>query len=236
MSQARPGSIANLLSLSDLQNLWVFSVSESGFKREFHGRRIIIASTQYQTIPQSLDSKASILHDSRLQSYTTHCRLVKHLWLILHLLGCSMLPGGQRGLLAACLLALPSPVTALAESLPSPLNRATELARQGENLGFQQKVDEASAAFNEASGLYQKLHDQNPGDIGYRQGLASCYEKFGDMLVGNNQLDRGLATYQKARNPASPRRPSARGSGPVAAFDGESGSHRESVASTTSAF
>ena len=122
---------------------------------------------------------------------------MKRLWLILHLLSHSFLLSGRRGLLAGCLLALPVPITALAETLPSPLNRATELTRQGENLGLQQKVDQASAAFNEASSLYQKLLDQNPGDIGYRQGLASCYEKFGDMLVGNNQLDRGLANYQK---------------------------------------
>jgi tetratricopeptide (TPR) repeat protein len=97
----------------------------------------------------------------------------------------------------ACLLALSAPVTALAEPLPSPLNRATELTRQGENLGLEQKVDDASAAFNQASGLYEKLLDQNPGDVVCRQGLASCYEKFGDMLVANNCLDQAFSDYQK---------------------------------------
>ena len=113
----------------------------------------------------------------------------------LFLLGYSGLPDNQRWLLAACLLALP--VTGLAEPSPSLPNRATELIRQGENLGLQQKADEASTAFNEASGLYEKLLDQNPGEVTWRQGLASCYEKFGDMLVANNHLNQGLANYQK---------------------------------------
>jgi tetratricopeptide (TPR) repeat protein len=119
---------------------------------------------------------------------------LKRVRLFLCLLGFSLLPNDQRALLAACLLALP----ALAEPLPSQLKRATEFTRQGENLGLQQKVDEASAAFTEASGLYEKLLDLNPGDIVCRQGLASCYEKFGDMLVGNNDLGHGLASYQKS--------------------------------------
>ncbi|HYZ72487.1 MAG TPA: hypothetical protein VE641_05370, partial [Chthoniobacterales bacterium] len=78
------------------------------------------------------------------------------LWLILCLLGDSTLPKDQGRFLVGCLLAL-APVTALAKPLPSPLNRAAELTRQGENLGLRQKVEEASAAFNEASDLYEKL-------------------------------------------------------------------------------
>ena len=61
--------------------------------------------------------------------------------------------------------------------------------RQGQNFVLEQKVDDASAAFNEASGLYEQLLDQNPGDIVCRQGLAFCYEKFGDILVANNYLE-----------------------------------------------
>lgn len=109
----------------------------------------------------------------------------------------SMLQNDQRVLLAACLLLLFAPAITPAEPLLSPLNRATELTKQGENLGLQQKVDDAIAAFNEASALYEKLLDQNPGDIACRQSLGSCYQKFGDMLVANNQLDCGLANYQK---------------------------------------
>ena len=108
-----------------------------------------------------------------------------------------MLANARRGLLATCLFALPPAVTALAEPSPSALNRAAELTRQGENLGLEQKVDPAIAAFNEARGLYQELLDKNPDDIVCRQGLASCYEKFGDMLVGSNNLDPALANYQK---------------------------------------
>ena len=133
---------------------------------------------------------------SAISAFPAFMFLVKRWWPTLYLLGYSMLPDYQRGLLAACLLVL-APVTAPAEPLPSPLNHATELTRQGENLGLQQKVGEAIAAFNEASGLYEKLLDQNPGDIVCRQGLASCYEKFGDMLVAYNHLDDGLANYQK---------------------------------------
>src|SRR5690348_11638017 len=110
------------------------------------------------------------------------CRPVKRVWLGLCLLGYCLLSNSQRGLLAACLLVLLSPVTALAEPLPLPLNHATELTRHGENLGLQQKVDEASAAFNEASNLYEKRLEQNPGDIVCQQSLASCYERFGDRL------------------------------------------------------
>jgi hypothetical protein len=68
--------------------------------------------------------------------------------------------------------------------------------RQGENFGLEQKVGDASEAFNEASGLCEKLLDQNPGEIVCRQGLASCHEKFGHRLVVTNYLDKGLADYQ----------------------------------------
>jgi tetratricopeptide (TPR) repeat protein len=91
-----------------------------------------------------------------------------------------------------------APVNGLAEPLASSLKRVAELTRQGENLGLQQRAEEASAAFNQASGLCEKLLGQNPGHIVCRQDLANCYEKFGDMLVGNNRLDHGLANYQKA--------------------------------------
>jgi tetratricopeptide (TPR) repeat protein len=109
-----------------------------------------------------------------------------------------MLSHDRRVLFTTCLLVLSAPVPVRAESLLSPLNRATELTRQGENLGLQQKVDDASAAFEEAGTLWQKLTDQNPSDVAERQGLAACYENFGDMLVANNRLDGGLAKYQKS--------------------------------------
>ena len=109
-----------------------------------------------------------------------------------------MVSPDRRVLLSTCLLVLFASFSARAEPPLSPLKRASELAKKGEILGLQQKGDDASAAFEEASVIYQKLADQNPTDVASRQSLATCYEKFGDMLVGNNRLDRGLANYQKS--------------------------------------
>ena len=107
-----------------------------------------------------------------------------------------MLSHDRRVFLSTCLLVLFASFAARAEPLLAPLERASELTKKGEILGLEQKVDDASAAFEEASVLYQKLADQDPSNVAGR--LAACYEKFGDMLVGNNRLDRGLANYQKS--------------------------------------
>ena len=109
-----------------------------------------------------------------------------------------MVSHDRRVLPFTCLLVLFASFAARAEPLLPPVKRASELAKKGEILGLEQKVDDASAAFEEATALYQKLADQTPSDGAGRQSLAACYEKFGDMLVGNNRLDRGLATYQKS--------------------------------------
>src|SRR3984957_1459230 len=109
-----------------------------------------------------------------------------------------MFPPDRRVLLAISLLVLSPSGAACAETSFSSVARATTLTKHGEDLAFQQKVDDAIAAFEEAGTLYQKLLDQNPADMASRSNRAVWAEKFGDMLVGNNRLDRAAANYQKS--------------------------------------
>src|ERR1700726_4628206 len=109
-----------------------------------------------------------------------------------------MFPHDRRVLLAIGLLVLFTSGAACAETSFPTVARATSLTKHGEDLAFQQKADDAIAAFEEASTLYQKLLDQNPVDMTSRSNRAACAEKFGDMLVGNNRLDQAAANYQKS--------------------------------------
>ncbi len=61
-----------------------------------------------------------------------------------------MFPNDRRVLLAISLLVL-STLSVLAEPLSVALDRAANLTKRGEDLGIQQKVDDAIAAFQEAS-------------------------------------------------------------------------------------